>query len=85
VIRGGEAGRRGARWHNVTFTLDDFLALKGLKKMFCKHLFWHFSIANSLNFIHDFFNQTGFIPYSCYDGAELLADLRNLVVFDGIC
>jgi len=29
VIRGGEAGRRGARWHNVTFTLD-FLALKGL-------------------------------------------------------
>jgi len=22
VIRGGEAGRRGARWHKGTFTLD---------------------------------------------------------------
>jgi len=31
VIRDGEAGRRGARWHRITFTLDfDFLALKGL-------------------------------------------------------
>jgi len=34
VIRDGEAGRRGARWQKVTFTLDfgDFLALKGLCK-----------------------------------------------------
>jgi len=31
VIGDGEAGRRGARWHKVTFTLDtDILALKGL-------------------------------------------------------
>jgi len=30
VIRGGEAGKRGARWHKFTFTLDNFLALKGL-------------------------------------------------------
>jgi len=30
-MRGGEAGRQGAGWHKVvTFTLDDFLALKGL-------------------------------------------------------
>jgi len=28
---GGEAGRRGARWHKVTFILDDFLALKELE------------------------------------------------------
>ena len=35
VIRDGEAGRRGARWHwQVTFTLDfQFLALKGLIKL----------------------------------------------------
>jgi len=30
VIRDGKAGRRGARSHKVTFTLDDILALKGL-------------------------------------------------------
>ena len=33
VKRDGEAGRRGARWQKVTFTLDffsQFLALKGL-------------------------------------------------------
>jgi len=30
VIRDREAGRRGARSHKVTFTLDDILALKGL-------------------------------------------------------
>jgi len=26
----GEAGRRGARWYKVTFTLDFFLTLEGL-------------------------------------------------------
>jgi len=31
VIRGGKSGRRGARWHKVTFTFD-FLALKRLIK-----------------------------------------------------
>jgi len=30
VIRGGKAGRRGARWHKAT-SLWNFLALKGLK------------------------------------------------------
>jgi len=29
VIKDGEAGRQGAGWYKVTFTLD-FLALKGL-------------------------------------------------------
>jgi len=31
---GGEAGRRGVRWHKVTFPLEslcDFLALRGLR------------------------------------------------------
>jgi len=32
VIRDGEAGRPGACSHKVTFTLDDTLALKGLKR-----------------------------------------------------
>jgi len=30
VIRDGETGRRGARWHKVTFTLAFLLTLKGL-------------------------------------------------------
>jgi len=40
-VKLSEAGRRDARWHNVTFTLDfslDFLALKGLENL-AKHVF----------------------------------------------
>jgi len=34
VISNGEAGRRGARWHEVTFThFNDFSTLKGSKKI----------------------------------------------------
>jgi len=29
-LKDGKAGKRGARWHKITFTLDDFLALKGV-------------------------------------------------------
>jgi len=37
VIRGSEAGKRGARWHKVTFALD-FLTLKGLRELIIAEL-----------------------------------------------
>jgi len=41
AIRGGDAGRRGTRWHKVNFTLDDFLALRGLSLyLLCYLTFW---------------------------------------------
>jgi len=43
VIRGGEAGKRGAHWHKVTFTLDFWYINKGLILSFLvnqrQHLF----------------------------------------------
>jgi len=62
-----DKGRRGARWHKVTFTSDDFLGLSLLSEIFASRNFREsLAFANLFTFCGNLFSRINLLTVCLY-------------------